>query len=195
MLTPLEATMAGGRAGIEAGSRQPLPPVVAGLEVHRNEPQPVRDAEAEFHQALPLPGLRTGPVDLEHPHSGSDLRPALGERVQARTEDDVLAHALAGLFHDQVLDEACPGHDGGPERACALGVHVGTVSPALVGRRQPQADLVCEDVRRRIDLDVHGPPQSDAHCRAVCRRGSLVIHLITTNHTHHTNEEGGTISR
>ena len=136
-------------AGIEAGGRQPLPPGSARLEVDRHEPQPLRDAEAELDQALSLPGLRTRLVDLEHPQAGGDLRPALGEGVEAGSEDDVLADAAAGLFHDQVLDEASTGHDGGAEEARALRVHVRTAAPAFVRGRQPQADLVFEHMRRR----------------------------------------------
>src|SRR5467141_368444 len=97
ILTPVEATTAG---------CQPLPPVVARLEVDRNEPQPLRDAETELDQALSFPSLRTRPVDLEYPQARGDLRPALGERVQAGAEDDVLGDAAAGCFSDEVLDEA-----------------------------------------------------------------------------------------
>ena len=107
--------------GIEARGRQPLPPGVARLEVDRHEPQPRRDAEAELDQALALPGLRTGLVDLEDPQAGGELRPALGEGVQAGAEDDVLADAAASLLHDQILDEASTGHDGGAEGPCATG--------------------------------------------------------------------------
>jgi hypothetical protein len=65
---------AGGRhdrrpAGIEAGVLELLPPGFACLEVHRHESQPLRDAEAEVEQALTLPGLRTGSIDLEHAQS------------------------------------------------------------------------------------------------------------------------------
>ena len=54
-----------------------------------------------------------------------------------------------------------------------LRVHVRASAPAVVGRRQPQADLVLEHVRRRVDLDVHRPPQRDPHRGAVRRRGLL----------------------
>jgi hypothetical protein len=40
--------------------------------------------------------------------------------------------------------------------------HVRTLPPAVVRARQPQADLVFKHMRRRIDLDVHGSPKSDA---------------------------------
>ncbi len=52
------------------------------------------------------------------------------------------------------------------KRPRGLRVHVGTAAPAVVRGRQPQADLVFEHVRRRIDLDVQGPPQGDPHRRA-----------------------------
>ena len=56
--------------------------------------------------------------------------------------------------------------------------HVRTATPAFVGGRQPQANLVFEHMRRRIDLDVHGPPQGDAHRRAVWGLGSLAMHDV-----------------
>ena len=135
MLTPVEATTAGWPASKPAAV-EPFPPGIARLEIDRHEPQPVRDAEAELDQALPLPGLRTGLVDLEHPQAGGDLRPALGEGVQAGAEDDVLADAAAGLLHDQILDEASTGHDGGAEAARAVRVHVRAAAPAVVRSRQ-----------------------------------------------------------
>ena len=97
MLTPVEATTAG-LSGSKPAAEQPLPPRAARLEVDRYQPQPVRDAVAELDQPLALPGLGTGLVDLEHPQAGGDLRPALGEGVEAGAEDDVLADAVAGLL-------------------------------------------------------------------------------------------------
>jgi hypothetical protein len=52
-------------------------------------------------------------------------------------------------------------------------VHVRTLTPIFVRRRQPQANLVLEHMRRWIDLDVDGPPQGNPHCRTVGRRVSL----------------------
>lgn len=48
-------------------------------------------------------------------------------------------------------------------------VHVGTATPAFVRGREPKANLVFEHLRRRIDLNVHGPPQGGPHRRAVWR--------------------------
>ena len=72
--------------------------------------------------------------------------------------------------------------------AGALRVHVRAAAPALVGRRQPQADLVFEHVRRRIDLDVHRPPQGDAHRGAVRLRRHLIRHvaLLSTRRQYRT---------
>ena len=53
--------------GLEAGRGQLLPPGPVRLEVERHEPQPVGDAVAELDQALALPGLGAGLIDLEHP--------------------------------------------------------------------------------------------------------------------------------
>ena len=100
---------------IEAGFRQPLPPRFARLEVDRHEPQVRRNAEAEVDQALALPRLRTGPIDLEHEQPGGELRSTLGKGVQARSEDDVLPDATGSLLRDEILDEASAGEDGGAE--------------------------------------------------------------------------------
>src|SRR5262249_47010303 len=93
ILTPVEATIAGWPA------RSRRPPTAATkrrpLEVDRNKPQPLRDAEAELDQALSLPGLKSRLVDLEHEQAGGELRPPLGESVQTRSQDDVLADAMA----------------------------------------------------------------------------------------------------
>ena len=101
-----------------------------------------------------------------------------GPVVLAGAENDVLGDAAAGLFGDQVLDEASTGHDSGPEAAGGLRVHVGTAAPAIARGRQAQAELVFEDMRRRIDLDVQGPPQGDPHGRAIRRRGCRVSHRV-----------------
>jgi hypothetical protein len=118
--------------------------------------------------------LRAGPVDLEYFQASGDVRPALGERVKPGAQDDVLVHAATGLLDDQVLDEAGARDDGGAKEFRALRVHVRTVAPAIVRRRQPQANVVVQHMRRRIDLDVQGPPQGHAYRRAVRRRGSRV---------------------
>ena len=55
-------------------------------------------------------------------------------------------------------------------------VHVRAAAPAVVRGRQLQADLVFEHMRRRIDLDVHGPPQGDPHRRAVWGNGLPIAH-------------------
>ena len=62
--------------------------------------------------------------------------------------------AAAGLLGDEVLHEAGAGHDARPEPAGAVRVHVRTVAPVVVGRRELQADLVLEHMGRGIDLDV-----------------------------------------
>lgn len=107
------------------------------------------------------------PLDGRRP----SVRPALGKRVEAGAEDDILREAVAGLFDDQVLDEASAGRDPCSEAAGGLWIHVGTVAPAIVRGRRLQAELVFEDVWRRIDLDVQRPPQGDSHRRAVWGHG------------------------
>ncbi len=184
MMTPVEATTAGWPA-VEAGALELLPPGPAALEVDGHEPQPLRDAVAELDQTLALPGLRPRPIDLEYAQPRGDLRPALREGVEAGAEDDVLADAAARPLDDQILDEARAGHDGGAGPARAGRVHVRTAAPAVARRQEPQADLVLEHVRRRIDLCVQGPPQGDPHRRAVRRRAGQRnrapgFHSVTT---------------
>jgi hypothetical protein len=106
-------------------------------------------------------------IDLENNEARGDLWPALGERVHARSENDVLVDPVAGLFFDQVLDEAGAGDDGRAEEACGVRVHVRAAAPAIVWGNQPEANFVLEHVRRRIELEVHGPPQGHSHRRAV----------------------------
>jgi hypothetical protein len=83
----------------------------------------------------------------------------VGESVQARAEDDVLAdaYASASLFHNQILDEANTRPDGGAEEARGLWVHVRAAATAVVRSHQPQANLVFEQVRTWVELDVNGP--------------------------------------
>ncbi len=132
--------------------------------------QPVRDAVAELSQTLAFPGLRPGLVDFEHLQTRGHLGTALHERVQPGPQQHVLGHALPGLLDDQIFGEPGPGHDAGPERAGAVRVHVTPVPPVLGRVNQPQADLVLEHVRRRIDQRVHGPPQGHPH-RGLVRLG------------------------
>jgi predicted TIM-barrel fold metal-dependent hydrolase len=94
-------------------------------------------------------------------HAGGDLRSSLGEGVEARPQENVLTDAPVGLGCDQVLDEAGPGDDGGPEPTGEDRVHVRTAAPPVVGGCQLEADLVVEHVGRRVDLDVHGPAISE----------------------------------
>ena len=84
--------------------------------------------------------------------------------------------AVAGLFGDEVLDEASTGHDTCSVATGGPGVHVRTLPPAVVRARQAQANLVFEDMRREIDLNMHGPPKSDPHRCAVWYRSSLIVH-------------------
>ena len=61
-------------------------------------------------------------IDLENAQTGGNLWPALGEGVQARSQNDVLADAPGNLLHDEILDKASPGHNGCAEEACRLRV-------------------------------------------------------------------------
>ena len=150
--TPLEDTRA--RADcVEAGAEEGLPPVVAGLEVDRDQAEVLRHAVAELLQALPLPRLRPGLVDLEHPDTTGELRVPLDKRVEAGAKQDVLANAL---LDEEVFDEPRAGDDGGAVGACADGVHVRTVAPPLLRVGEREADLVVDQVGRVVELYMQG---------------------------------------
>jgi hypothetical protein len=173
-VTPVETTTAG-RAGSKSAStscsHHDPPP-----SKDRHEPQPLRHTEAELHETLALPGLRAGLVDLKDAEPGGDLRLSLGEGVETGTQNDVLVHAVIGLLDHQVLDEAGAGDNAGPEPLGAVGIHIWSGTPTVVGSRQPKSDLVLEDVGRRVDLHVHGAPQGDAYGRALRCFPLLVSH-------------------
>ena len=156
-------------SGSKSAATSCVPPRSAPLEVDRHQAQPLRHTEAELDETPTLPGLRARLVDLEDPETRRQLGPPLGEGVETGAKNDVLRHAVLGLLGDQVLDEAGAGDDAGAEPPGAVRIHVRSLAPAVVGRGQPKADLVFEDVWRRIDLDVHGPPEGDAHRRSLRR--------------------------
>src|SRR6185295_8635563 len=124
----------------------------------RHEPQKRRDAVTKIDEALALPLLSARPIDLEHAQARRHLRLALGEGVEACSEDDVLADAAPCLLGDEVLDEASARDDRRPNAPRPLRIHVLPVAPAVLRQRQLETDLVLEYVRRRIELNVHGAP-------------------------------------
>jgi hypothetical protein len=108
--------------------------------------------------------------------------------IQAGTEDDVLADAAAGLFHNQIFDKASTGHDRGAEEARAHGVHVWSLAPVIVRSDQLEANLVFEDMRRQINLDMYRPPQGDSYSCVFWPCDLLVIRHVLSHfnglHTH-----------
>ena len=82
---------------------------------------------------MALPGLGAGLIDLEHPYPPGQVRPALGEGVQAGAEQYVLGHAAGRLLDHEILDEAGPGDDRGTEPAGPFGVHVRSRPPLVTG--------------------------------------------------------------
>ena len=99
------------------------------------------------------------------------------ETGQAGSEDDVLADAAASQFHDQILDEASTGHDGGAEGSRER-AHVRTAAPSVVWSHEFQTDFVFEDMGRRIDLDVQRTPQRRSHRSIVWCHQVLVMHDV-----------------
>jgi hypothetical protein len=175
--TPVEA----------ATARWPASKPKVASRSHQDQPASKSTGTSRSHSGIPNPSsIRrcrfqawgTGLIDLEYAQAGSEFRPALSEGVEASPEDDVLADAMTGLFHDQILDEASPGHDGCSGSARGVRIHVWPTPPAFVGGCQAQANFVVEHMRRRIDAEVHGPPQSDPHRRAVWRRGVPVLRAV-----------------
>ena len=175
MVTPVETTTAGW-SGSKPAAASWAHQSAADLEIDGHQAQPVGDAVAELVEAPTLPGLGTRLIDLEHPESGGELGPALGEGVEARAQDHVLGDAEVGPLGDQILDETGPSHDGSAEPTRAVRVHVRAGAPAIVGRRQLQTDLVVEHVGRRVEHDVHRAPEGDAHGSAVRHFGLLDSH-------------------
>ncbi len=163
-------------ASVEAGRRESVPPGCARLEIDRYETQPIRDTEAELDQALTLPRLRAGLINLKNLEARRDLRPPLREAVQAGAEDDVLAHSEAGLFHNKVFDEAGAADDRGAKRSCELRIHVAASKPAFTRGQQLEADLVVQHMRRGIHRDMQRTPQRNPRGRALRRNNLLVIH-------------------
>jgi hypothetical protein len=106
------------------------------------------------------------------------MKGVLGEGIQTCAEDDILSDPTVGFFSDGILDEASTGQDGCSEWACEPRVHVRAAAPIIFWGDQPQADLVFEHMRRRVDPDMHCPPQGDPHRCAVWRRSLLIMHVF-----------------
>eukprot|EP00456_Euglypha_rotunda_P067890 TRINITY_DN58_c11_g1_i5.p1 TRINITY_DN58_c11_g1~~TRINITY_DN58_c11_g1_i5.p1 ORF type:complete len:914 (+),score=171.34 TRINITY_DN58_c11_g1_i5:4186-6927(+) len=173
----------GGTADIKSGFGQPLPPDIARFEVDWNEPQVGRQAEAEFDQPLPLPGLRSRLVDLEHDEPRGELRSPLGKGIKTGSENDILTNARRGLLLDQIFDKASAGQDRSSERT-REGTHVGTGAPVVIGRDQLQPDLIIQNVRRGIGLDMESSPESDADggvfgCHRMSIRHDGLLHELS----------------
>src|SRR6185437_14295122 len=173
--TNVIARMDRGAMRVEAAGGQPLSPRIARLEIHGHESQRIGYPETDLDQPLPLPRLRARPIDFKHPEPRRHFRPALYERIQARSENDVLADTALRLLEHQVLDETRAGEDGSAERLGEDWVHVGPPAPVLIRCDQPQPDVIFENVGRGIDLHVQCTPQGDAH-RRVIRRRCRVVH-------------------
>lgn len=138
--------------------------------------QPIGNSEAEFDEPLSLPCLRPRAIDLENPQFRGNLRPALRKSIQSCSENDVLLDAAAELFHDHVFDEPRPRENRGAEEAREARVHIRPASPVVARGGKREANLIFEHVRRRIDLNVQGPPQSHPYRCAVWSCGFLVSH-------------------
>ena len=129
-------------------------------------PTPISWRRCRFHACV------APSVDLED--AGGELGTALGERVEAGTEEDDLRDAGGELLADQILDEARSGHHRCAETTGEGRIHVGPLAPRRVGRDELQAERVFEHVRRSVDLDMERSPQRGTGHRACCRgpRGS-----------------------
>lgn len=92
----------------------------------------------------------------------------MNERIEARSEDDVLSDAAGGSFRDEIFDETSASENGSAERPGERR-HVRTIAPSFIRRREREAELVFEYMRGRIDFQVQRPPQCRAYRRAVWR--------------------------
>jgi hypothetical protein len=81
-------------------------------------------------------------IDLEYLKTRSDSRPALGKRIEARTQDNVLADTAFNFFRDQILDKPSAYNDSCPVASHGDSLHVRTVPPSFFGSCQLEADLV-----------------------------------------------------
>ena len=133
---------------VEAVGQQPRPTTSRRSRSRRapsaassGTPKPSSTSRCRFHAWGP------GLVDLENREPRGDLGPALGERVQACTEQDVLGDAVVGLLGDQVLDEAGPRHDRSAEPRGGDWVHVRPLAanrrPGAASRRPISSSSTC----------------------------------------------------
>ncbi len=167
MLTPVDATTAG-LSGVEAGGQRAHPTTTRRISksTGTRRSQSGTPKPSSTRRAASTPGCPAG-RPRRSCRREAEVGPALGERVEAGAEDDVLADAAA----------ACSATRSSMKRARATiearnppvpaGCMSRPVAPAVVGRGQLQTDRVVEHVRRRVDLDVQRPPQRDAHRGAV----------------------------
>src|ERR1043165_7664061 len=116
----------------------------------------------EIAEALTLPCLRLGTIDFEDRQPRSELRPALCERVESRTENYVLPNATINLFLNQILDQPRTGQDRSAKRPRKL-AHVRSTAPVPFRRDQLQSHFVFEHMRRFLDLNMQLPPHRYLH--------------------------------
>ncbi len=151
-----------GLVRVEAVRDEPIPPrslsskstgTRRSQSAHRN---PVRSAGAASR-----PAARAG---QPRRHGGATQpRAVAGRRCRARRPESRTAPTPLPAAPSRGPRRSEPG------RRCRPGTTSCPPDPCPVGaasrRRAPptEADLVLEDVRRRVDLDMHGPPQRHAH--------------------------------
>jgi len=181
MLTPLEATTAGlpGSKPVAVNCCHHLSPASKSTGTSRSQSGTPKPSAI---RTPPPPGLGTWLVDLEYLKAGGNLRSALGEGVKTSPKDNTLTDAATRLFRDEILDEARPGHDGSAKEPREPRVHVRAMAPPAFWGHQLETDFIFEHVRRRIDLDVRGPPQGHPHRCAVRRYAVLIagcrVHVV-----------------
>ena len=175
MLTPVDATTAG-RSGSKPAAANPshqLSPVSKSIGTNRSQsgtPKPTSTRRRRFHAWVP--GWSTSKIRRRAPSSGR--RWARVSRPAPRMTYWVTPAAACSTTRSSMKRARATMEARNPR--VPSGCMSRPVAPVAVGCGQLQADDVLEHVRRRVDLDVHRPPERDPDRGAVRFVGFLDRH-------------------
>ena len=165
------------RLSVEAGIAQTIGQRL-GFEVHRREHDRRRQRDVRLPQPLALPDLRGGIVHLEH--AQRRVRVAIGERVQAGAEDDILPHAAGDGVRELVLDQPAARRDERPQRAVPSSrvedAGIGGQGGVLVGADDPERQRIGKHLRL-VEQLMRRPPKRHALRRPA---GRVRLHIRVT---------------
>jgi hypothetical protein len=146
------------------------------FEVDRDISEICRSGKAAGFEELALPLLRSGVVDLED--AKMRIRVAVGERVEACSEQDVLRNTLGNGVSEVVFSVTAAGDEEGAKADGERTVRTGGRATKLFGIGGPEdgdGDRVIEDKRLSVVELVCGATQGHAKCRS---RGCNRLHLL-----------------